>query len=100
MGQRRVLRVIGMEHAILAGREDLHEWEKRSRPVGEDPGEEEESPVPGRIVILNGAPRSGKSSIAAAIQHTFGGCWMNLGVDRSREMTPARFQPGIGLRPG
>ncbi len=54
----------------------------------------------GQIVILNGTPRSGKSSIAAAIQHTFGGVWMNLGVDRFKQMTPERYQPGIGLRPG
>ena len=52
------------------------------------------------IVVLNGAPRSGKSSIAAAIQETFDGIWMNLGVDVSRAMTPQRAQPGIGLRPG
>jgi chloramphenicol 3-O phosphotransferase len=25
---------------------------------------------------------------------------MNLGVDRFKQMTPAQFQPGIGLRPG
>lgn len=56
--------------------------------------------APGQIVILNGAPRSGKSSIAVAIQRSFEGVWLNLGVDRSMEMTPARFQPGIGLRPG
>ncbi len=54
----------------------------------------------GTIVILNGAPRSGKSSIAAAIQDTFEGVWMNLGVDRFMQMTPARYLPGIGLRPG
>jgi chloramphenicol 3-O phosphotransferase len=54
----------------------------------------------GRIIILNGAPRSGKSSIAAAIQDTFDGVWMNLGVDRFMQMTPAAYQPGIGLRPG
>ncbi len=54
----------------------------------------------GQIIILNGAPRSGKSSIAAAIQETFDGLWMNLGVDRFMQMTPARYQPGIGLRPG
>ncbi len=35
----------------------------------------------GQIVILNGAPRSGKSSIVAVIQDTFDGPWMNLGVD-------------------
>jgi chloramphenicol 3-O phosphotransferase len=55
---------------------------------------------PGQIVILNGPPRSGKSSIAAAIQNTFAGVWMNLGVDRYMQMTPERYQPGIGLRPG
>jgi chloramphenicol 3-O phosphotransferase len=54
----------------------------------------------GQIVILNGTPRSGKSSIAAAIQNTFEGVWMNLGVDRFKQMTPERYQPGIGLRPG
>jgi chloramphenicol 3-O phosphotransferase len=51
-------------------------------------------------VILNGAPRSGKSSIAAAIQETFEGVWVNLGVDVSRRTTPPQLQPGIGLRPG
>jgi len=56
--------------------------------------------TPGQIVILNGTPRSGKSSIAAVIQHTFAGVWMNLGVDRFKPMTPDRYQPGIGLRPG
>ncbi len=55
---------------------------------------------PGQIIILNGAPRSGKSSIARAIQETFDGVWMNLGVDGFMRMTPARYQPGIGLRPG
>jgi chloramphenicol 3-O phosphotransferase len=54
----------------------------------------------GQIVILNGAPRSGKSSIAAAIQNAFPGVWMNLGVDQFKAMTPPRYQPGIGLRPG
>src|SRR5262245_59023308 len=55
----------------------------------------------GKIVILNGAPRSGKSSIVEAIQETFDGLWMNLGVDvHVRHITPPRFRPGIGLRPG
>ncbi|CAN7194784.1 MAG: chloramphenicol phosphotransferase [Rhizobium sp.] len=54
----------------------------------------------GQIVILNGAPRSGKSSIANAIQEHFDGPWMNLGVDTYNEMTPERYLPGIGLRPG
>ncbi len=56
--------------------------------------------TPGQIVILNGTPRSGKSSIAAVIQDTFAGVWMNLGIDRFKPMTPDRYQPGIGLRPG
>lgn len=55
---------------------------------------------PGQIIILNGTPRSGKSSIAAAIQTSFDGIWMNMGVDRFMSMTPAQYQPGIGLRPG
>src|SRR5690348_6837150 len=55
----------------------------------------------GQIVILNGAPRSGKSSIVEVIQETFDGPWMNLGVDvHALHMTPQRYRPGIGLRPG
>ncbi|HEX8045950.1 chloramphenicol phosphotransferase CPT family protein [Rhizobium sp.] len=55
----------------------------------------------GQIIILNGAPRSGKSSIVAAIQASFDGPWMNLGVDAYvRHVTPQRYWPGIGLRPG
>ena len=55
----------------------------------------------GRIIILNGAPRSGKSSIVKVIQETFEGPWINLGVDvYVREITPSRYRPGIGLRPG
>jgi chloramphenicol 3-O phosphotransferase len=55
----------------------------------------------GWIVVLNGAPRSGKSSIAAAIQETFDGPWLNLGVDVfSQYVTPPRYRPGMGLRPG
>lgn len=53
----------------------------------------------GSVVVLNGPPRSGKSSIAAAIQDG-PGAWMNLGVDLLRLATPAALQPGIGLRPG
>lgn len=55
---------------------------------------------PGQIIILNGAPRSGKSSIVAVIQETFKGLWMNLGVDKFMQLTPAQYLPGIGLRPG
>lgn len=54
----------------------------------------------GKIVILNGTPRSGKTSIAITIQNTFEGFWMNLGVDHFMKMTPEDYQPGIGLRPG
>jgi chloramphenicol 3-O phosphotransferase len=55
----------------------------------------------GQIIILNGAPRSGKSSIVDAIQASFDGPWMNLGVDSYvRHITPQRYRPGIGLRPG
>ena len=60
-----------------------------------------ETAVSGQIVILNGAPRSGKSSIVAVIQETFDGPWMNLGVDTfMKRMMPKRYSPGIGLRPG
>jgi chloramphenicol 3-O phosphotransferase len=52
----------------------------------------------GRIVILNGVPRSGKSSIAKALQVR--ALWLNLGVDVWMAATPERLQPGIGLRPG
>ncbi|TGQ72695.1 MAG: chloramphenicol phosphotransferase [Mesorhizobium sp.] len=54
----------------------------------------------GQIIILNGAPRSGKSSIVRAIQDSFDGPWMNLGVDSYEQITPPRYRPGIGLRPG
>jgi chloramphenicol 3-O phosphotransferase len=55
----------------------------------------------GQIVVLNGTPRAGKSTLARTIQERFHGVWMNLGVDVVKEnMTPARYQPGIGLRPG
>jgi chloramphenicol 3-O phosphotransferase len=55
---------------------------------------------PGQIIILNGAPRSGKSSIARAVQDGFDGVWVNLGVDAHIASLPVRFRPGIGLRPG
>jgi chloramphenicol 3-O phosphotransferase len=54
----------------------------------------------GKIVILNGTPRSGKSSIVAQIQADLPGVWMNLGVDNFMKCTPALYQPGMGLRPG
>ena len=46
-------------------------------------------------------PRAGKSSIVNEIQRSFDGVWMNLGVDVFvRAITPERYRPGIGLRPG
>jgi chloramphenicol 3-O phosphotransferase len=54
----------------------------------------------GRIVILNGAPRAGKSSIAAALQTRLPGTWVNFGVDAQMRMIPEQLRPGIGLRPG
>jgi chloramphenicol 3-O phosphotransferase len=54
----------------------------------------------GQVVVLNGVPRSGKSSIARVIQETFPGVWMNLGVEAHKSCTPPCAQPGIGLRPG
>ena len=54
----------------------------------------------GRIVILNGAPRSGKTSIARAMQDTLQGNWINLGVDAQNRSLPQALLPGIGLRPG
>jgi len=56
--------------------------------------------VTGTIVLLNGAPRSGKSSIARALQERLDGVWINFGVDAAMAMQPAAIAPGIGLRPG
>jgi chloramphenicol 3-O phosphotransferase len=54
----------------------------------------------GQIILLNGVPRAGKSSIVRAIQETYPELWMNLGVDVYMEATPPAHRPGIGLRPG
>ena len=54
----------------------------------------------GRVVILNGKPRSGKSSIVTAMQAMSDEPWMNLGVDVYMRATPPSLLPGIGLRPG
>ncbi|WP_333198484.1 phosphotransferase-like protein [Microcoleus sp. S28C3] len=59
----------------------------------------EQTQKPGQTVIFNGVPRSGKSSVVTAIQETFDGLWMNLGVDTFMQATPERYLPGIGLRP-
>ncbi len=55
--------------------------------------------APGRIVILNGAPRAGKSSLARAIQQG-PGSWIVWGVDGFNAALPEALRPGIGLRPG
>ncbi|CAN7302947.1 chloramphenicol phosphotransferase [Devosia sp. LjRoot16] len=54
----------------------------------------------GRIVILNGTPRAGKSSIARVLMAQLPGRWVNLGVDRMNAALPKDMLPGIGLRPG
>lgn len=52
---------------------------------------------PGQIIILNGAPRSGKSSIVQAVQESFEGPWMNLGVDTYEQVTPLRCRSRIAV---
>lgn len=54
----------------------------------------------GRIVILNGTPRAGKSSIAEAVVARLPGRWVSIGVDRMNAALPKELLPGIGLRPG
>ena len=54
----------------------------------------------GRIVILNGVPRAGKSSIARAVVAQLTGRWVSLGVDRMNATLTKELLPGIGLRPG
>lgn len=52
------------------------------------------------IVLLNGAPRAGKSSIAEAMRLAMPGRWAIFGVDVFiREVLPPELRPGIGLRP-
>ena len=55
---------------------------------------------PGTIVVLNGAPRAGKTTVARALQQSSDRIWLHLGVDAFADVTPARLRPGIGLRPG
>ena len=54
----------------------------------------------GRVVVLNGAPRSGKTSLARELIRLGDGPWLNLGVDALNAALPERLRPGIGLRPG
>jgi chloramphenicol 3-O phosphotransferase len=55
---------------------------------------------PGQVVVLNGVPRCGKTSIAHAMQEGSAERWLNLGVDTAADWLPDRLRPGIGLRPG
>jgi len=55
---------------------------------------------PGWVVILNGTPRSGKTSIARSLDTVDGRAWVNHGVDAVMAATPEHLLPGIGLRPG
>src|SRR5437667_7241276 len=74
---------------------------QRRLPIGSIADVPERPATAAQIVILNGAPRSGKSRIVTAIQDSFDGPWMNLGVDVFvRHVTPRRYRPGMGLRPG
>jgi chloramphenicol 3-O phosphotransferase len=59
-----------------------------------------DAPRNGRVVILNGVPRSGKSSLARAVQANVPGAWLNTGVDNFMAALPPAMMPGIGLRPG
>jgi chloramphenicol 3-O phosphotransferase len=59
-----------------------------------------DAPRLGRVVILNGTPRSGKSSLARAIQERVPGTRLNTGVDSLMTTLPPALMPGIGLRPG
>ena len=52
------------------------------------------------MVVLNGVPRCGKTSIARAMQESAGAPWLNLGVDAAQSWLPKELRPGIGLRPG
>lgn len=54
----------------------------------------------GPVVILNGAPRSGKSSIAVAMDTLDTRPWLNIGVDSTMADLAPNQRPGLGLRPG
>ncbi len=48
----------------------------------------------GTIVVLNGTPRSGKSSIAAALQGSSDELWLNVGVDAFAAVDTRRVAAG------
>ncbi len=51
-------------------------------------------------IVINGVPRSGKSSLASELIASSAPCWVNLGVDSTIGQTVEHLLPGIGLRPG
>ncbi len=64
--------------------------------AGSSAGQSDLDPEPSK-----GSPGGLSNSIVRVVQDTFEGVWMNLGVDVfARGVTPKRYQPGIGLRPG
>jgi len=52
------------------------------------------------VIVLNGTPRSGKTTLAAVLVSQLAGPWVNVGVDLMNAATPKRLLPGMGLRPG
>ncbi len=49
----------------------------------------------GKIILLNGVPRAGKTSILEVIQATFDGPWCNLGADTFvQQVIPRNYLPG------
>lgn len=55
----------------------------------------------GGVVIWNGAPHSGPSSVIDVIPSPADRPRLSLGMDLfARRVTPPRYRPGMGLRPG
>ena len=48
------------------------------------------------VIVLNGAPSSGKTSIAIWLQDRLEGSWVALGIDVLIAMLPARLGSGSG----
>ncbi len=77
------------------------DWQTAKVSADQDPGSRSAPrPGSGRIILLNGAPHSGKSSIARAIQVVSDVPTVRVGVDLAMAATPPGLLPGIGLRPG
>ena len=55
-----------------------------------------ELPKPARIVVLNGASSSGKSSLAKALQVTTAESYLHLQLDAFRGMEPPGYWEGVG----